>query len=125
MQESEKCLSRDAMDLLLWAAKNGAFPLESSPQDIEMIGHLVDSGHLFHGQSINEGDDASSYYSITKKGFSVLQCNFLWDVYDESAAHPHVLSHVNEAHVDCDQTCLRHEVKANDSVPIKIIRKTD
>ncbi len=124
MQENEKCLSRDAMDLLLWAAKNGAFSLDSSLKDAEIIGHLVDSGHLFHGQSIDEGDVASSYYSITKKGFSVLQCNFLWDVYDEGAAHPIVISHVNEAHLDCEQTCLRHEIKASDVTPVKIFRKT-
>lgn len=109
MQVSDKCLTSKQMDLLLWAAQNGAFLSSPEHQDFEMICQLVESGHLFQGQPINCNAPATTHYSLTKKGFSVLQCNFLWNVYDEASAYQQVIAHVNECKVDCKQTCLREK----------------
>lgn len=120
----EKCLSREAKDLLLWVAQNGAFLSDAQHEEFKTVCQLVDSGHLFHGLSINnDSPTGAAYYSITKKGFTALQCNFLWDVYDEDKAHPHVVAHVNESRLECHQQCL-HESKTNSGEPIKIFRKT-
>lgn len=107
MHGNEKCLSSEEMDLLLWAAQNGAFLSSPEHTEFEIICQLVTSGHLFHGQTISSIDAAATHYSITKKGFAVLQCNFLWNVYDETSAYQHVVAHVNECRLDCNQTCLR------------------
>jgi hypothetical protein len=133
MHEQEKCLSNEAKDLLLWAAQNGAFLSDASQEDFKTLCQLVDSGHLFKGHPLNDSTEdlsrvavsdstSEAYYSITKKGFAILQCNFLWNVYDEASAHPIVVAHVNECKVECDQNCLHHH-KQLVSEPIKIFKK--
>jgi len=119
MHGNEKCLTSEEMDLLLWAAQNGAFLSSPEHQEFEIICQLVESGHLFHGQPMNSVDAAATHYSITKKGFAVLQCNFLWNVYDETSAHQHVVAHVNECRLDCNQACL-HDKKMHINNTIKI-----
>lgn len=133
MLDEEKCLSSEDKDLLLWASENGAFLSSPSHEDFKTVCRLVDSGHLFKGQPLNNGTEdpsslaisdstSKSYYSITEKGFTVLQCNFLWEVHDKASAHPIVVAHVNECKVDCDQNCLlSHKEMA--SQPIKIFKE--
>ncbi|OIQ85050.1 hypothetical protein GALL_331220 [mine drainage metagenome] len=119
MYRNEKCLTSEGMDILLWAAQNGAFLSSPEHKEFETICQLVASGHLFYGQAMNNLDSGTAYYSITKKGFAVLQCNFLWNVYDETNAHQHVIEHINECRLDCHQSCLQ-EKKAGTSEQIKI-----
>ena len=125
MQGKEKCLSIEEKDLLLWVAQNGAFLSNAKQHDYVTICKLVASGHLFHGQSFNANDDACSeeaYFSLTKKGFSVLECNFLWETYCATNAHPHVVAHVNGSKLECEQTCL-HKRKQISGELIKIFEK--
>lgn len=122
MHGNEKCLTSEEIHLLLWAAQNGAFLSSPEHNEFEIICQLVESGHLFHSQPINSIDAASTYYSITKKGFAVLQCNFLWNVYDETSAHQHVVAHVNECKLDCHQSCLQ-EKKVSVNNQLKISNK--
>lgn len=119
MHGNEKCLTTEEMDLLLWAAQNGAFLSAPERDEFETLCQLVDSGHMFHNQPISNSIAAATYYSITKKGFAVLQCNFLWNVYDETNAYQHVVAHVNECRLDCNQACL-HERKVSINNTINI-----
>lgn len=127
MQGKEKCLTIEDKDLLLWVAQNGSFSANSEHGDFEAICKLVASGHLFKGQPLNNEDKSSieeSYYSITKKGFSVLKCNFLWETYHETDAHPHVVAHVNGSKLDCEQSCLLERKQISGEV-IKVFRKVN
>jgi hypothetical protein len=105
MNKHEKCLSNDSLELLFQIAERGAVLDFSRQEDIKIISSLVESGHIFQGKLLNNSPSSNSCI-ITKKGYSTLQCNLLWNTFDEVNAHQQVIVHVNDSKLNCSQKCL-------------------
>jgi hypothetical protein len=108
MSKHEKCLSNESLELLFQIAEKGATLHFSRHDDIKIISGLVESGYISKGKLFNDGSSSSSSAcSITKKGFFILQCNLLWNTFDEVNAHQQVVAHVNDSRFNCSKGCLR------------------
>ncbi len=121
MSENEKCLSNESIEILFRIAEKGGALSYSRQDDFKVISSLVDSGHIFQGQLLNDSLGSISY-SITKKGFLALQCNLLWNTYADVNAHQHVMAHINQSKLDCHQGCLlRKNTLVKEPIKMSII----
>jgi hypothetical protein len=106
MSKHEKCLSNESLELLFQIAEKAMVLPFSRQNDIKIISSLVESGYISQVKLLDDSSNSSSC-NITKKGFLTLQCNLLWNTFDEVNAHQQVMAHVNDSRFNCSKGCLR------------------
>jgi len=111
MHQNLKCLSNEIMEILLLIAEKGEALSFSRRDDLELISELVNLELVFQGGVLSTSP-SSIYYRITKNGFLTLQCNLLWNTYDEVNASQKVVDHINCFDLECQQGCLEKNVNS-------------
>jgi len=104
-----KCLCNERIEILLYAAEAGAYISGPGREEFEALCSLVETGHMYRGEALTEHPELA-YYSITKKGGSVLVCNSLKDIYDKTSLYPHLVAHIKTSKLDCAQVCLPEKI---------------
>ena len=106
MSKHEKCLSNESLEILFQIAEKATALPFARQDDIQVISSLVESGYISQGKLLNDSPSSNSC-NITEKGFLALQCNLLWNTFDEANAHQKVMANVNNSSFNCSKGCLR------------------